>query len=179
MAYDDGVKSAPIAYIGLISVLVLIITVLLLQVVFFGETESMLATDKAQQGQPAELADLTAKQLTSLTAQDVVDRNRGVVRIGISRAMELVTAELAAGKVPAEVQGPALPTAAPTTPAATTPEAAAATPDAAAPETQPSISLEQPTPPAAPTPDATPPAETSPPAQSSPPAETSPVQEKK
>ena len=67
MAYDDGVKSAPIAYIGLISVLVLIISVLLLQVVFFGETESMLATDQAQQGQPAELADLTAKQLTTLT----------------------------------------------------------------------------------------------------------------
>jgi hypothetical protein len=176
MAYDDGVKSAPIAYIGLISVLVLIISVLLLQVVFFGETESMLATDKAQQGQPAELADLTAKQLTTLTAQDVVDRNRGVVRIGISRAMELVTAELAAGKVPSEVQGPALPTAAPpapATPAATTPEAAAATPTAAAPETQPSISLDSPTPPAAPTPDAPPPA------KSSPPAETSPVQEKK
>ena len=41
----------------------------------------------------------------------MVDRDRGVVRIGISRAMELVTAELAAGKVPSEVQGPALPTA--------------------------------------------------------------------
>lgn len=166
MAYDDGVKSAPIAYIGLISVLALIITVLLLQVVFFGETESMLAADKAKQGQPAELADLTAKQLTTLTAQDVVDRERGVVRIGISRAMELVAGELAAGKTPAEVQGPALPTAAP--PAAPAPDAttpAAAAPDAttpAAPATPPSLSLDGPTTPAASDPAAPAPAETAP-----------------
>lgn len=156
MAYDDGVKSAPIAYIGLISVLVLVITVLLLQVVFFGETESMVATDKAQQGQPAELADLTAKQLTTLTAQDVVDRERGVVRIGISRAMELVTAELAAGKAPSEVQGPALPAAPP-------PAAPASTPTTpAAPESQPSTTLDNPAPSSEPAPNAAPPAENPP-----------------
>jgi hypothetical protein len=168
MAYDDGVKSAPIAFIGLMSVLGLVITVLLLQVFFFGETESMLAADKAQQGIPAELADLTAKQQTTLTAQDLVDRERGVVRIGISRAMEVVAAELTAGKAPAEVQGPALPTAAPpavtspavTSPAATTPGAAApAAPAAAEP---PPVVPDSPTSSAAPAPDVAPPAETSP-----------------
>jgi Flp pilus assembly protein TadG len=159
MAYDDGVKTAPIAFIGLMSVLVLVIIVLLLQVFFFGETESMLAADKAQQGRPAELADLTAKQQTTLTAQDVVDRDRGVVRIGISRAMELVTTELAAGKTPAEVQGPALPAAAP--PAVTTPDATVpVAPEAA--EPPPSIVPDNTASPATPTPDVAPPAETSP-----------------
>ena len=159
MAYDDGVKSAPIAYIGLISVLVLIITVLLLQVYFFGETEAMLAADKAQQGQPPELADLQAKQLTTLTTQDVVDRERGVVRIGISRAMELVTAELASGKRPSEVQGPPLPVAAP--PATPAPDAVAPTAPAAS-AAQPTVTPETPPSPAAPTPPTTPPAPTPP-----------------
>ena len=113
MAFNDGVKAAPIAYIGLVSVIVTFIIVLLLQVVFFGEQEDMLAVDQATQGPPAELADLTAKQLTQLTKREMVDRARGVVTIGISRAMELVVKELAAGKTPAEVRGPQLPAASP------------------------------------------------------------------
>ena len=117
MAFNDGVKAAPIAYIGLVSVIVTFIIVLLLQVVFFGEQQDMLAVDQATQGPPAELADLTAKQLTQLTKREMVDRERGVVTIGISRAMELVVKELAAGKTPAEVMGPQLPA---TSPAAAT-----------------------------------------------------------
>lgn len=74
MAFNDGVKAAPIAYIGLVSVLVTFIIVLLLQVVFFGEQQDMLAVDQATQGPPAELADLTAKQLTQLMKRKMVDR---------------------------------------------------------------------------------------------------------
>jgi len=121
MAFNDGVKAAPIAYIGAVSVIVTFIIVLLLQVVYFGQQEGRLAADQAAQRPPAELADLTARQLTQLTKREVVDRERGVVTIGISRAMELVVKELAAGKKPAEVLGPPLPAASP--PAATSPPA--------------------------------------------------------
>ncbi|MHB8974184.1 MAG: hypothetical protein ACYC3X_28330 [Pirellulaceae bacterium] len=118
MAFNDGVKSAPIAYIGLVSVIVTLIVVLLLQVVFFSERDAMLAADQASQGPPTALANLTAKQLTVLTRRELVDRERGVVRIGISRAMELVVKELSEGKLPAEVAGPPLPSASPAAPTA-------------------------------------------------------------
>jgi hypothetical protein len=117
MAYDDGVKTAPIAYIGLLSVLVTFIIVMLLQVMYFGEEEGMRAADRAVEGPPAELADLTSRQTAHLMRKEVVDRQRGVVAIGISRAMELVVKELAAGKAPAEVAGPPLPAASPAAPA--------------------------------------------------------------
>ena len=107
MAYNDGVKSAPIAYIGLVSVIVTFIIVMLLQVLFFGEQDEIVAADQASQGAPAALADLTARQLTVLTRRELVDRDRGVVSIGISRAMELVVKELAEGKTPAAVVGAA------------------------------------------------------------------------
>lgn len=113
MAFDDGVKTGPIAYIGLVSVIVTFILVLLLQVLYFGQTEERQAAALAAQDRPAELSDLTATQLTTLTRRDVVDRDRGIVTIGISQAMELVVKELAAGKTPAEVMGPALPVASP------------------------------------------------------------------
>lgn len=121
MAFNDGVKAAPIAYIGLVSVIVTFIIVLLLQVVYFGQQEDRLAADQATQRVPAELSDLTARQLTQLTKCEVVDRQRGVVTIGISRAMELVVRELSAGKNPAEVVGP--PPAAASPPATATPPA--------------------------------------------------------
>lgn len=165
MAYNDGIKTGPIAFVGLMSVLLLFIGVLFLQVVFFGETESMLAADQAQQGQPSELADLRAKQLTRLTTQEVVDRDRGVARIGISRAMELVTAELAGGKKPSEVQGPPLPAAPPAAPAPAA-SGAPANPSASA-QPQPAPAVEVP-------------ASSAPPAPApAPPAETTPIEEKK
>ena len=70
MAFNDGVKSAPIAYIGLVSVIVTFIVVMVLQVMFFGEQDEMVAADQASQGPPAALADLTAKQLTVLTRRE-------------------------------------------------------------------------------------------------------------
>ncbi len=111
MAFHDGVKTAPIAYIGLVSVIVTFILVLLLQVVYFGQQADRRAGELATQQIPAELADLTSRQLTRLTRREVVDRERGVVTIGITRAMELVVKELATGRSPAEVMGPALPSA--------------------------------------------------------------------
>jgi hypothetical protein len=91
---------------------------MLLQVLFFGERDTMLAADQASQGPPAALADLTAKQLTVLTRRELVDRDRGVVRIGISRAMELVVKELSEGKTPGDVAGPLLPAVSPVAPTA-------------------------------------------------------------
>lgn len=156
MAYDDGVKSAPIAYIGLVSVIVTFIVVMMLQVLFFGEQDEMVAADQASQGAPAALADLTSRQLTVLTRRELVDRDRGVVSVGISRAMELVVKELAEGKTPAAVVGPPLPTANP-----------AAAPPAAGSETQAPGEVQPPVP-----------ADAQPPA-ASPSTEPAPAQEKK
>ena len=108
MAYNDGVKATPIAYIGVMSVLVTIIIVMALQILFFNERAEIRTADEATQGPPAELADLTAKQLTALTRREVVDHEKGIVTIGISRAMDLVVADLAAGKEPTAVIGPNL-----------------------------------------------------------------------
>jgi hypothetical protein len=119
MAYDDGVKTAPIAYIGLMSVLVTFIIVMLLQVVYFGEQEDMAALDPSANAPPVELTDVTSRQLRQLKRREIIDSQRGVVAIGIKRAMEVVVKELAAGKQPAEVAGPPLPAASP--PAATQP----------------------------------------------------------
>jgi hypothetical protein len=120
MAFHDGIKSTPIAYIGAVSVILTFVLVLLLQVLFLGQQGSMIRSDQARQGRPAELADLTARQLTQLTRREMVDRERGLVTIGITRAMELVAQELAAGRLPAEVMGPA--------PVASSGSAGAATP---------------------------------------------------
>jgi hypothetical protein len=107
MAFHDGIKSAPIAYIGVVSVILTFVLVLLLQVLFLGQRDAMIRSDLSTQGRPAELADLTARQQTQLTRREMVDRERGIVTIGIKRAMELVATELAAGRLPADVMGPA------------------------------------------------------------------------
>lgn len=103
MAFQDGVKSAPIAYIGVVSVIVIFVAVLLLQVMFLDQQQAL---SQPAAGRPAELANLIAQQQTQLTRRALVDPQRGIVTIGINRAMELVTAELASGRLPAEVMGP-------------------------------------------------------------------------
>ena len=80
MAFNDGVKTAPIAYIGLVSVIVTFIIVMLLQVLYFRRAgRHGWRRIRRRSAPPAELADLTARQLTQLTRREVVDRDRGVV----------------------------------------------------------------------------------------------------
>ncbi len=118
MAFDDGIKVGPIAYIGLVSAIVLFALVLALQVVYHQQRNRMVHADLAAEGPPHELAELTAKQQTALTRRGYADRERGIVTIGIKRAKELVVRELANGKTPSEVVGPKRPAASPTEPAA-------------------------------------------------------------
>ncbi len=108
MAFNDGVKVAPVAYIGLVSVIVTLVAVMALQVLYFQQRNEITAAELAAAGSPPELAELTAKQLTALTQRGYVDRQRGIVAIGINRAMELVLTDLAHGKTPEEVIGPAV-----------------------------------------------------------------------
>lgn len=105
MAFDDGVKVGTVAYIGLVSVLVTAATVMLLQVLYYQQNNSMQAADLAGEGPPFELTELVAKQQTALTKLSF-DENTGVASVGIKLAKELVISELAARKSPDEVVGP-------------------------------------------------------------------------
>ncbi len=108
-AFDDGIKIGRVAYIGLVSVLVTYVLVLFLQVLYFSYMNSLNATQLANEGPPAELTDLRSKQQNALTQRGYVDRQRGVVSVGVTRAKELVVKELAGGKPPREVIGPPRP----------------------------------------------------------------------
>lgn len=111
MAFNDGVKVGPVAYIGMMSVLITFVLVLMLQVLYFrwqkSNNEAMLANSPP----PSELTSAIAKQQNALTQRGYVDQQRGIVSVGITRAKELVLKELAAGKTPQEVRGPKRPTA--------------------------------------------------------------------
>ena len=106
MASYDDVKTTNIAYIGFMSVIVTVIIILLLQVLYFQTRLDQAAAEEATAGPPNELANLTATQQTALTRVEVVDREKGVVTVGIQRAMDLVISELDEGKRPKEVVGP-------------------------------------------------------------------------
>ena len=111
MAFNDGVKVGPIAYIGLVSVLGMVVLVLLLQVLYYHQRNALEEADLAAEGPPQELAELTSQQQLALTQRGYVDRQRGIVAIGAERAKELVVTELADGEAPSEVVGPKRPVA--------------------------------------------------------------------
>ena len=106
MAYDDGIKVGPIAYIGLVSVILTFVLVLALQVLYYQQRNRMSDGAMAASGRPHELVELTSEQQLALTQQGYVDREQGVVAIGVERAKELVVRELAQGMTPADVNGP-------------------------------------------------------------------------
>ncbi len=109
MAYNDGVRIGPVAYIGLVSALVLVVLVLALQVLYYQQNNEKTAESLANAGPPPERADLAAKQATALTQRGYVDRQRGIVAVGIQRGMDLVLKDLADGKSPEQARGPAPP----------------------------------------------------------------------
>ena len=106
MAFSDGVKSTPIAYIGLLSVIVTVVAVMSLQVAYFRQRNEMNAAERSDVRPPAELSTLTSSQRGALTRRTIVDREKKIVTVGISRAMELVVKELADGRTPRNVIGP-------------------------------------------------------------------------
>jgi hypothetical protein len=106
MAYYDDVKTTKIAYIGFISVITTVIIVMLLQVLYFQTRLDQASVEETTAGPPTELANLTATQQTTLTRVEVVDREKGIVTVGIKRAMDLVITDLDAGRQPNDVVGP-------------------------------------------------------------------------
>jgi len=121
VAYYEDVKTSTIAYVGLVSVLTTFVLVLLLEVLYYryrtAQTETL-----GGGAPPAALTDLVSQQQTTLTVPRIVDSQRGVVTIPVSRAMDLVVAELADGKSPAEVIGPPPRTGGPSTDKSDLPE---------------------------------------------------------
>lgn len=105
MGFNDGVKSTPIAYIGILSVLVTLIIVMMLQVAYLGHRDQLVGLEGLVTKPAVELSELTVKQQTALTKRALVDREHRIVTIGINRAMDLVVSELNQGKLPTEVIG--------------------------------------------------------------------------
>jgi hypothetical protein len=112
MAYDDGIKIGPVAYIGAVSAILTVAIILMLQVLYFQVRNSAEQAELAGQGPPPQLTELISAQQTELTRRGFVDRERGVVAVGVSEAKDLVLQDLGSGKSPAEANGPTAPVAA-------------------------------------------------------------------
>jgi len=112
MAYREDINTGAIAYIGLVSTLAVLVIVLFLRVMYYSHKQELVARYSSG-SQPSLLAiersNVLADQQAKLTVPRLVDKERGIVTIPIDRAMELVVAELNAGKSPSEVIGPSLP----------------------------------------------------------------------
>jgi len=101
MAYKEDVQSGTIAYIGVVSVLGLLVIVLALRVIFYGykaELQYEREHGAATTLKAVERANLVAKQRAALVSTRVIDRSKGIVTIPISQAMELVVRKLNAGR---------------------------------------------------------------------------------
>src|SRR3974390_1885303 len=80
------------------------VSCVLLVVIVFGVSQyydifrDQLVEDRVLLPESQELQSLRAMEQQKLTTYSVVDRDKGVVRIPVERAMELVAADAAAGK---------------------------------------------------------------------------------
>lgn len=92
--YDD-VKSATIAFVGLI-VAILTFAVMILAMVVYYQASARERYEKQISQAPAELATVTANQQARLTEYRWVDQPKGIVAIPIDRAMDLVVADQSA-----------------------------------------------------------------------------------
>ena len=112
MATRDDLNTPVIAVVGLIGAICVFAVIVLLMVVF-RRVESQQREEKEFGQSGAELRELAADQEGRLADYGWVDKNKGIARIPITRAMELVVAELTrdpsavvTGVAPAEVQPP-------------------------------------------------------------------------
>lgn len=92
--YDD-VKSATIAFVGLI-VAILTFAVMILAMVVYYQASARERYEKQISQAPEELATVTANQQARLAEYRWVDQSKGIVAIPIDRAMGLVVAEQSA-----------------------------------------------------------------------------------
>lgn len=98
--YERGEpKSWMIVAWGAGTVLVLVLVIVGIQF-YFDRVKEQQVYQKQMEPVSADLLSLRAKEDAHLHSYAYLDRNKGVVRIPIDRAMELLAKEAAAGKLP-------------------------------------------------------------------------------
>ncbi len=91
MRYDDPDVTAS-AVVGIIGVVVLFVSIVLLQALFFHMQEGEMERKVYSQSNE-ELRSLDAQQIETLNSYGWIDQSGGVAHIPIANAMELVVAE--------------------------------------------------------------------------------------
>jgi hypothetical protein len=102
--YDD-VNTPVIAAIGLLSVLSLVAFVLLLEVGYYQMSDQLSQQANVDQTE-LEVSNLMVAQEQQMAGYAWINEKKGIVAIPINRAMDLVLADLAGGKRPAEKPAP-------------------------------------------------------------------------
>ena len=99
-SFDSGEPKT--ALIGLIMALIVVVLALLIVGLeaYFDRVKEQQVYVKVLAPVSEELRDLRAREDTELHSYKFLDRDKGLVRIPIERAMELLAAEAAAGKLP-------------------------------------------------------------------------------
>jgi len=108
MAQYDDVKTSTVALFGLIGAIITFALVVFVMVLYY-RFAAQERFDKLISQAPAELSDVTANQQAKLAEYRWIDQSKGVVAIPISRAMNIVVAELLAeaGHKPPTAKPPA------------------------------------------------------------------------
>lgn len=96
--HDDPDPFATV-YVGIVGTILLIFCILALQAAYYN-LDAAEAQRKIFSQPPVELMELRAGQQHNLTTYGWVDRDKGIVRIPIDRAIELTVQELASGAAP-------------------------------------------------------------------------------
>ena len=104
MAHENrhDVDTRSVFLVGAMGVILLILVVLVLQVMFYRAESDLYARTYADP--QLDVAKINAEQLESLGSYSFVDREKGILRIPIQRAMELLAREPARGS--ASTQAP-------------------------------------------------------------------------
>ncbi|MEE8452429.1 MAG: hypothetical protein V3R99_10965 [Thermoguttaceae bacterium] len=101
MAKYDDLNTPAVAVVGLVGT-ILTVAVVLALVVVYNRIDARLEYEKNISPVPAEISTLVANQRITLTETRWLSQETGVVRIPISRAMELVVAEVASKQATAK-----------------------------------------------------------------------------
>ena len=94
---ESDPRSAPTVLVGTVGLVLLAVILLLLEVLYQRTSQAEIER-KVVDEQPQELRQLEARQLEQLGGYAWVDRERGIVKVPLERAMELVIDE--AGREP-------------------------------------------------------------------------------
>ena len=89
---DYGINTGKIIFAGLLGAILTVVVIVGLQALFYWQLDRMKLSEELWQPS-AKLEALTAAQQTRLTDYRMLDAEKGIVAIPISRAMDLVVAE--------------------------------------------------------------------------------------